>query len=324
MALRILDDGGRVVEAHGLVVEQRRGERRQVMDLEIRARIRQQREAGGVRFGEAVERERRDLLDDVLLRLRRDAVARHALPQFHLDVAHAQLAALEAHGAAQLLGFAAGKARGDHRHAQQLFLEERHAQSPLQHRFQRRVRVGHRLTSLAALEKRVHHFADDRPRPDDRHLDHDVVKLRRTQARQARHLRAALDLEHADRVRLLERGVHLGIVGGQVREVHLFFVVIANELDGIFQYGHHAQAEQVHLDDAEVGAILLVPLHHDAAGHRRGFQRHHRIQLSLADDHAAGVLSQVARQVLDGEAKLEEFLHARMAQVEAGEAELIF
>ena len=78
--------------------------------------------------------------------------------------------------------------------------------------------------------------------------------------------------------------------------------MIADEFDGIFEHGHHAQAEQIDFDDAHVGAIFFVPLHDDAAGHGGGLERDHGIELSLADDHAAGVLAEMARHVLHGEA----------------------
>ena len=57
VALRVLDDRGWVIEAHGLVVEQRRGEGGQIVALEIGAGVGQQRETRGVRFGESVQRE---------------------------------------------------------------------------------------------------------------------------------------------------------------------------------------------------------------------------------------------------------------------------
>jgi len=55
--LRVLDDRGGLIEAHGLVVQQRGRECRQVMAFQIGAGICQQREAGGMRFGKAVQRE---------------------------------------------------------------------------------------------------------------------------------------------------------------------------------------------------------------------------------------------------------------------------
>ena len=90
----------------------------------------------------------------------------------------------------------------------------------------------------------------------------------------------------------------------------------------VFQRRHHAQPQQIDLDDAQVGAIFLVPLHDHAARHGGRFQRHDGIQLSLADDHAAGVLAEMARQVLKRQAELEELANARMAQVESGIAKL--
>ena len=41
----------------------------------------------------------------------------------------------------------------------------------------------------------------------------------------------------------------------------------------VFERSHHAEAEQVHFHDAEIGAVVFVPLHDDAAGHRRGLER---------------------------------------------------
>ena len=106
------------------------------------------------------------------------------------------------------------------------------------------------FASHAALQIRIHHLPHDRSRANDGDLHHDVVKTFWTQARQARHLRPALDLKHANRVGLLQGGIHRGIVWRQVSEVHFFAVMVANELQGIFEHGHHAEAEQVHFDDA--------------------------------------------------------------------------
>ena len=81
--------------------------------------------------------------------------------------------------------------------------------------------------------------------------------------------------------------------------------------------GHHSEAEQVNLDDAEIGAVLFVPLNDCATGHRGAFQRHNVIQLSLADHHASAVLSEVARQVSNPHRELDVFGDTRMANVEA-------
>ncbi len=191
----------------------------------------------------------------------------------------------------------------------------------LQNRFERGMRIGDVFASLAALQKWIHHLADDRAGTDDRDLHHNVVEVFGAQARQTRHLRAAFHLEQPDGVGLLQRGVYRWIVLRKMREVHFFVIVVANEFDGIFEHGHHAEAEQIDFDDAHVGAIFFVPLHDDSAGHGGGLERHDGIELSLADDHAAGVLAEMARHVLHGEAEFVIFAQAGMVEVESGVAE---
>ena len=57
---------------------------------------------------------------------------------------------------------------------------------------------------------------------------------------------------------------------------------------------HHAEAEQVHFDDAHIGAIFFIPLDDEAAGHGRRLQGHDGIELAVANHHAAGMLAQDA------------------------------
>ena len=51
------------------------------------------------------------------------------------------------------------------------------------------------------------HVALDRAGADDRHLDDEVVEILRAKARQHGHLRAALDLEDAERIGAPEHAV---------------------------------------------------------------------------------------------------------------------
>ena len=51
----------------------------------------------------------------------------------------------------------------------------------------------------------------------------------------------------------------------------------------ILQHRHHAEAEQIDLDDAHVGAVVLVPLNDDAVGHAGVLERHDFVEASLAD-----------------------------------------
>ena len=64
-------------------------------------------------------------------------------------------------------------------------------------------------------------FALDRPGPDDRHLDHQVVKAAGLQPRQHAHLGPALDLEHAHRVGPADHLVHAFVACGDVGQREL-------------------------------------------------------------------------------------------------------
>ena len=164
------------------------------------------------------------------------------------------------------------------------------------------MRVRYVFAALAPLNKRIDHLPDNRPRANNRHLHHDVIETLRAQARQAGHLRAALDLEHADGVGFLQSGINLRIIRRQMGKLDFVAIMIANQFNRILQHGHHPEAKQIDLDDAQIRAIIFVPLHHHAARHGCGFQRDHGIELALADHHAAGVLPEVTRQILHGHA----------------------
>ena len=109
----------------------------------------------------------------------------------------------------------------------------------------------------------------------------------------------------------LQHGVDGGIVRRQVRQIDTRLGLAAagsrcaassrwplTSVERVLQHRHHAEAEQIDLDDAHVGAVVLVPLHDDAAGHAGVLERHDRVELALADHHAAGVLAEMPRQVL--------------------------
>ena len=103
-----------------------------------------------------------------------------------------------------------------------------------------------------------------------------------------------------------------------MRKIDFLVVVVTDELDGFFEHGHHAEAEQIHLDDAHIGAVFFIPLHDYAPGHRSRFERDHGIELSLADDHTSRMLAEMAWQILHGGAKFEIFAQARVIQIQAG------
>ena len=168
----------------------------------------------------------------------------------------------------------------------------------------------------------MHHAAGDRTRADDGDLDDEIVEAGRRVARQRGHLRAALDLEDADRVGGAQHGVDLRVVGRQMREVDAHLLVVADDRDRFLERVEHAEPEEVDLDDPQVGAVVLVPLHDRPPGHRRRLERHDLVEPAGGDHHAARVLPEVARQVLDLPPVDAEQAVARLLRVEAGSREL--
>ena len=137
----------------------------------------------------------------------------HAADQTRMERAEAALALPGCHRAAQRVGLAGREVGGQDRQLHHLLLEDRHAERALQRTLHFVARVVHRLFAAAPLQIRMHHAALDRPRPHDGDLDHQVVEVLRFQARQHAHLRAALDLEHADAVAAAEHLVDRLVLG---------------------------------------------------------------------------------------------------------------
>ena len=87
----------------------------------------------------------------------------------------------------------------------------------------------------------MHHVALDRSRPNDRHFDYDVVKTFRFHPRQGGHLRAALDLENADRVGALHDFICCGVIFRNVSEIE-WTAASAAKLKRVLHHRHHPQA----------------------------------------------------------------------------------
>ena len=186
--------------------------------------------------------------------------------------------ALAAHRAPQPLRLAdreAGEMDGDVEH---LVLEdddaERLAQRLLEQRMVGRRAVGRVVAQqLAPLDVRMHGLPLDRPRPHERDLHRDVVDRLRPRAEDDLHLRAALDLEAADRVGLLDLREHVLVVEPHAREVDPLATVARDQVDALLDRRQHPEPEQVDLEEAGVGARVLVPLAHLPALHRRRLHR---------------------------------------------------
>ncbi len=157
-------------------------------------------------------------------------------------------------------------------------------------------RVDDRLLPAPPAQVRMHHLPLDRSRTDDRDLDDEVVVTARREPRQHRHLRARLDLEHADRVRAADHLVHGRILGRNIREVEFRAAPRRDQRERTADRGQHAEAQHVDLEEPELVEIVLVPLDYRALRHRRVLDRNQLIERPARDHEAAGVLRQVPRK----------------------------
>ncbi len=310
--LRVLDDGVRGVEAHRLAVEQRRGERRRVVALHVGARVGDERERRRVRLGEAVVAEPLELLE-ALLGVLAAVAASHAPLDEALAPGHEQhLGPLVAQRPAERVRLALVEPRRGHGEAHRLLLEQRDAERLFQNVPHLVRGVRHLLQPLAPAEEGVDHVPEDGPGADEGDLDGEVVEALRLQPGEQVHLRPALHLEDADRVRLTEHPVHRRVLAGDGGQVEPGATVLLDQRERLREHRQHAQAEEVDLEDAERVQVVLLPLDDGAVLHRGVLHRHHLGQLAVGDDEAAHVDGEVPREALQHLGEGERPLHARV------------
>ena len=312
----LVDEAVWSVEAHRLLVQKRTQELRAVVHPQPGRLVGEQPEGGAVRLGKAKAREALDHRPHAFGRLavgRRERVRRdgrvsyrRAMAQCPLDEALAMttqhlVRALAAHRPAQPVRFTWGEAGEHFGHLHHLILEDDRAERLAQDRLERRVIVGdHELGVLSQapspLDVRVDRSTLDRPWAHDRDLDDEVIEVLRLRTANRLHLRAALDLKDADGVGRTDRLEGLCVVERDAREVDAFTAHARDFLHAALNRREHPQAEQVDLQEASIGARVLVPLDHLPALHRRGHHRAAIDQRPRRDHHPARVLGEMTWQ----------------------------
>ena len=222
--LGVADEARRRVEAHRLRVQERAEELGRIVVPQPGRLVREQPERGRVRLREAEAREADELVVDLVRELRVDALGDRAFDEPFAERLDRLLAPLAAHRAPQPLGLPHAEPRERDRDLEHLVLEDDDAERLAERLGQQRmVDRRHEARVLAqpppVLDVRVDRLALDRPRADERDLDRQVVEVLREGAEQALHLRAALDLEVADRVRPLDLFVDVRVVELDPRQV---------------------------------------------------------------------------------------------------------
>jgi hypothetical protein len=243
------------------------------------------------------------------------------------DFQEARVVAMETERTAEFFGLGAAEVGELHGEGEHLLLEEDDALGAFEDGAGHGVDLGVEaeigaVGMFAAFDERRGDAAGDRTGADDGDGDGDVVETGGLDAGQRGHLGARLDLEDADGIGFLDALVDLGLVGREGVQLEGAAVFPAEAL-AVLEHGHHAEAEEIDLHEAEVFAVVLVPLDDAAVFHRGVFDGDDGVEAAGAEDHAAGVLAEVARQLFDLVAEREHRGEARMLGRETGDLELL-
>ena len=162
----------------------------------------------------------------------------------------------------------------------------------------------------------MHHVALDRAGPDDRDLDDQIVEGARLDPRQHRHLRAALDLEGAERVGLADHRVGARILGRDGREIEVDALVLGQKIEAALHAGQHAERQAIDLHEFQRVDVVLVPFDDLAVLHRGRLDRHQFVEPVVGEDEAAGMLREMARRADQLAGEIDGEPQAPVAEIE--------
>ena len=179
------------------------------------------------------------------------------------------------------------------------------------------------LDAVAPAQIGMHHVALDRARPHDRDFDDQIVETPRLQPRQHRHLRAALDLEHADRIGARQHVVDRRIVLRHRGERKVAGRLLLHQIKPAAHAAQHAEREHVDLHHAERVDVVLVPFDEGAVVHGGIADRHRFVEPALGEHETADMLRQMARKPDQFGGEFDRLPDHRIGRIEAGLADVI-
>ncbi len=209
---------------------------------------------------------------------------------------------------AQVVGLGgreSGQVLGDlHR----LLLVDVDALGRLQDRLEPRIEVAHRLE--AVLAPREHGDVGHRPRAVERDERDQVLELRRLDLAERVAHAARLELEDAERVAAREHVVGGLVVQRQAGEIaEVDTGRLADDADGLVDDVEVAQAQEVHLEQAERLDVAHRVLRHELGVGALLLQRQVLEQRAVADHDAGGVDRVGAHETLERPRHVDDLAH---------------
>ena len=158
-------------------------------------------------------------------------------------------------------------------------------------------RIGDLFLARTAPQIRMHHVALDRPRANDRDLDHEiVVTLRLAGAAASPFARATRSGTRPSCRRARSCRRRRRPRPERSRSCSWRPSKPLDQLEAAADRAQHAEAEHVDLQQTELLEIVLVPLNDGSLRHRGVLDRHELVERALGDHEAADVLRQMARE----------------------------
>ena len=269
-----------------------------IVRFQVRRAVGDHAVGGGVRLVEAVAAELDDLVEDLLGELLFDALGLGAVDELaalFLDL----FGDLFAHGLAQAVGLAGGKAAHVHGDAHHLFLVEDDAVGVLEDRLEDRMVVFDLGRAVLAADEIVDHARAHGAGAVERDERDDVFDVGGFELAQEVAHAARFELEDAEGARLVEQLEGLCVVERRSSSrSRTPGHGLADQLDGVVDDGQRAQAQEVDLQQAELRQDVAVVLGRDDVARALG-ERRILGDLFLGDHHAGGVHAGVALQPLE-------------------------
>ena len=157
------------------------------------------------------------------------------------------------------------------------------------------------------------HVTLDRAGAHDGDFDHQIVQAARLHARQHGHLRAAFDLERADRIGVADHVIGRPVILRDIGHVPVQATMFRQQVEAAAHAAEHAQAQHIDLHETQRVDIVLVPLDDLAVFHSGGLDRDELIEPVLGQHEAARMLRQMAR-------KADQFLRNIQGHLQAAVA----
>ena len=269
-----------------------------------------ERVSGRVRLWEAIARELLDQREEPFRFARRDAALARSRQELLPHGDHF-FGFLLAHGAAQHVGFSERKPRGTRGNLHHVFLIDNHAVGFFEDFFQFGQVVFDAFASELASDEIVDHAALNGPGPVERVQGRQVGQARGLGApKDVRHP-AAFKLEDARRQALAEELIGLGVVERPGVRVHFLAARLFNELQAVVNHCEGPQAQEVHLQEANLLQVFHRILGCDFVS-AAFVKRNHFLEGCRGNDHARGVRGGVARQTLQAQRDFHQLADARL------------